>query len=38
MKKTYNSPEVEIEKFTVNSSAITTSDPYNPDTPLEPEW
>lgn len=27
MKKLYNSPEMEIEKFTVDSSAITTSDP-----------
>lgn len=37
MKKTYFSPEMEIEKFTVPTTVYTdisnpTTDPYNPDT------
>lgn len=37
MKKIYNSPEMELEKFTITSSVLTISDPdatgpYDPDT------
>lgn len=32
MKKTYNTPEMEIEKFKLGSSVITTSNEEIPDT------
>lgn len=39
MKRVYSSPEMEIEKFSVESSVLCTStattDPYDPDTDIE---
>lgn len=37
MKRVYSSPEMEIEKFSVESSVLCTSttDPYDPDTDFE---